>query len=57
MTTELFLVLCYKAGLTKFDLEDMTMAMCIDYVLEYIDHEKGGKSQVRKASQADFDCF
>lgn len=58
MSTELFLFLCKKVELSKDDIEDMTIGMCIDYMEEVIDRnstESKGKS--RKATQADFDSF
>jgi hypothetical protein len=57
MSTETFLFLCYKCGLTKADLEDMTIGMCLDYVEEYIERNKPKKHQIRKATQSDFDRF
>ncbi|MDB1943744.1 hypothetical protein PMY73_07030 [Clostridium tertium] len=58
MTTELFLFLCKKVDLSKEDMEDMTIGMCIDYMEEVIEMNNGEKKQkTRKATQADFDSF
>jgi hypothetical protein len=61
MTTELFLALCYKCKLTRLDLEDMTIGMCIDYIDQYVDMQNPNKQTesqtVRKANQRDFDAF
>lgn len=58
MTTELFLFLCKKVELSKEDMEDMTIGMCIDYMEEVIEMNNGEKKpKVRKATQADFDSF
>ncbi|MBS5886300.1 MAG: hypothetical protein E6300_07565 [Clostridium sp.] len=58
MTTELFLFLCKKVDLSKEDMEDMTIGMCIDYMEEVIEMNNGEKKQkARKATQADFDSF
>lgn len=58
MTTELFLFLCKKVELSKDDMEDMTIGMCIDYMEEVIEMNNGGnKSKVRRATQSDFDAF
>jgi hypothetical protein len=57
MSTETFLFLCYKCGLTRADLEEMTIGMCLDYVEEFIERQNPQKQQIRKASQNDFDCF
>jgi hypothetical protein len=57
MSTETFLFLCYKCGLTKADLETMTIGMCLDYVQEYAEQLKPDEEKIRKATQNDFDCF
>lgn len=58
MTTELFLFLCKKVELSKEDMEDMTIGMCIDYMEEVIEMNNGEKKQkARKATQDDFDSF
>lgn len=58
MTTELFLFLCKKVELSKSEMEDMTIGMCIDYMEEVIEMNNGEKkSKARKATQADFDSF
>lgn len=58
MTTELFLFLCKKVELSKEDMEDMTIGMCIDYMEEVIEMNNGEKKpKVRKATQDDFDSF
>lgn len=58
LTTEMFLAFCYRCGLNNFDLDDMTIGMCIDYIEEYlelINPEENQESNVREATQADFD--
>ena len=55
MTTELFLFLCKKSELTRDDMEDMTIGMCIDYMQEVIEFNNPNKS--KKATQKDFDSF
>jgi hypothetical protein len=57
MSTETFLFLCYKAGLSKADIDQMTIGMCLDYVEEFIERQKPQNKQIRKATQSDFDCF
>lgn len=58
MSIELFLFLCKKVDLTKEDMEDMTIGMCIDYMEEVIDRNNTeSKDKSRKATQADFDSF
>lgn len=49
--------LSYKCGLTKFDLEDMTIGNIIDFIDDYIERRKPESQKVRKASQTDFDAF
>jgi hypothetical protein len=43
--------------LQRDDFEDMTIAMCIDYIKEYIQAMIEPKQHVREATQADFDAF
>lgn len=58
MSTELFLFLCKKVDLSKDDMEDMTLGMCIDYIDEVIaQSNKDNKDKTRQATQADFDSF
>lgn len=58
MSTELFLFLCKKVELSKDDIEDMTIGMCIDYMEEVIERSSTeNKNKPRKATQADFDSF
>ncbi|WP_197219470.1 hypothetical protein [Bacillus mycoides] len=49
--------MCYKCKLTKADLEDMTIGMCLDYIDEYLEMQKPQKEKVRKATQEDFNSF
>ncbi|EOW9529898.1 hypothetical protein ACO11K_003662 [Bacillus cytotoxicus] len=58
-TTETFLALCYSCKLTRADLEDMTIGMCLDYINEYtsIRDPKSKKQCTRKATQSDMDNF
>ncbi|MGG3046214.1 hypothetical protein ABEO76_24305 [Bacillus anthracis] len=58
-TTETFLLLCYKTGLSRADLDDMTIGMCLDYIDAYIDMQnpEKNKEKERKASQEDFNNF
>lgn len=35
----------------------MTIGMCLDYIEEFLEHEKPAKERKRKASQSDFDSF
>lgn len=54
----MFLVMCYKCGLTHADLELLTIGMCMDYIQEYVDAlKKQDKPRRRKATQADMDSF
>jgi len=53
----LFLALCYKAKLTRWDLEDMTIGDCFDYIAEFAEMENPDKEKVRKANQKDYDAF
>ena len=60
LDTETFLALCYKCKLTRLDLEDMTIGMCLDYIgvyLEMSNPKKKKKVATRKATQADYDRF
>lgn len=64
MTTEFFLNLCYRCGLSRLDLEEMTIGMCIDFIYEYMELHKIStdsnhpkQSNVRQATQADYDAF
>lgn len=58
MTTELFLFLCKKSELTTYDMEEMTIGMCLDYMEEVIRQNKGeSKKESRNATQSDFDAF
>lgn len=56
---ESFLYVCKQVGLTNEDMEDMTIGDCLDFVQEYVDQNKkqNKQSNVRKATQDDFDCF
>lgn len=55
----MYLVLCKECGLTHEDLETMTIGMTLDYVDEYLELKNPNKekSNVRQATQADFDNF
>jgi hypothetical protein len=60
INTETYLALCYKCKLTRLDLEDMTIGMCLDYIDVYLDMsnpKKKKKVSTRKATQADYDSF
>jgi hypothetical protein len=35
----------------------MTIAMCLDYIEEFVEQQKPPKEKKRKATQADFDAF
>ncbi|MEK3997912.1 hypothetical protein MHI59_03085 [Bacillus sp. FSL K6-2822] len=52
-------MLCYKTGLSRADLDDMTIGMCLDYIDAYIDMQnpEKNKEKERKASQEDFNNF
>jgi hypothetical protein len=50
-------VLCYRCNLTNFDLEVMTVGMCLDFITEWLDAHNPKKERKRKATQADFDAF
>lgn len=58
-TTETFLVLCRKCDLTRSDLEDMTIGMCLDHINEHVElmRPDEDKPKLRKANQSDFDNF
>jgi len=49
--------LCYKCKLTRADLEDMTIGMCLDYIDEYLEMQKPPQEKTRKATQEDFNSF
>lgn len=60
ITTELFQVLSYQAGLKLDDLHLMTVGMVLDYIQEYIDvnnPKKQKKVKRRKATQHDMNAF
>ncbi|MDD9149261.1 hypothetical protein OYT88_11920 [Sporolactobacillus sp. CQH2019] len=61
LTTERYLVLCYKTGLSRLDLDDMEIGGALDYVEEYVDifgnKQNNSEESVREAGQADFDSF
>lgn len=60
ITTELFQVLSYQAGLKLDDLHLMTVGMVLDYIQEYIDvnnPKKKKQRSTRKATQQDYDAF
>jgi len=57
LSTELFLALCLKCGLSRLDLEDMTIGMILDYIDEYVEMQKPANEKKRKATQSDFDRF
>ena len=47
-----------KIGINLSDMENMTIAQCLDYVQEWIDLNTESKNtSSRKATQADFDAF
>lgn len=47
-----------KIGINLSDMENMTIAQCLDYVQEWIDLNTESENTVgRKATQADFDAF
>lgn len=54
---ESFSYVCKQTGLTVDEMEEMTIGDCLDYIQEYIDQNKKSKSNVRKATQEDFDSF
>jgi hypothetical protein len=49
--------LAYQAGLTLDDLHLLTVGMVLDYIQEFIDHQKPKKKKARKATQDDYDAF
>jgi hypothetical protein len=53
----MFQVLAYQAGLRLEDLQLLTVGMVLDYIQEYIEHQKPKKERKRRAAQADFDAF
>lgn len=47
-----------KIGISLSDMENMTIAQCLDYVQEWIDlNTESENTGSRKATQADFDAF
>ena len=47
-----------KIGINLSDMENMTIAQCLDYVQEWIDlNTESEKIGSRRATQADFDAF
>ncbi len=47
-----------KIGINLSDMENMTIAQCLDYVQEWIDlNSESEKASSRKATQSDFDAF
>lgn len=57
ITTDSLLLLCRQCGLSKEDLEDMTIGMCLDYIDEYIEMQNPKKKKARRATQSDYDAF
>lgn len=57
LTTESFLLCCYQCGLTRADVEEMTIAMCLDYIDAYVQFNQPPEEKVVQASQAHFDAF
>lgn len=57
MSTELFLFLCKKVELSKDELEDMTIGMCLDFMDKWIEMNDTENKKPRKATQNDFDSF
>lgn len=57
MSTELFLFLCKKVELSKDELEDMTIGMCLDFMDKWIEMNDTETKKTRRATQADFDLF
>lgn len=50
--------MCKQVGLSSDDMEDMTIAMCLDYIDEYVERKNPKKKQkARQANQDDFDSF
>ena len=58
LTDEQFYIMMNKIGINLSDMENMTIAQCLDYVQEWIDLNSESKNtSSRKATQADFDAF
>lgn len=57
ITTDSFLFLCKKAGLDYYDIENMTIGFCLDFIDESIERNKPKEQRVRRATQEDFDSF
>lgn len=57
ITTDSLLLLCRQCGLSKEDLEDMTIGMCLDYIDEYVEMQNPKKKKARRATQSDYDAF
>lgn len=57
LTTESFLFVCKRCGLTMADLEVMDIGDVLDYIETYIDEMTPENQKVREATQADFDSF
>lgn len=49
--------MCKQAGLDRFDMEDMTIGGCLDYIDTFIDMKNPDREQIRYADQKDFDNF
>jgi len=56
-TVESFNYVCKRVGLTAEEMEEMTIGDCLDFIQEYVDNNQEQNSDVRKASQDDFDSF
>lgn len=58
LTDEQFYIMMNKIGINLSDMENMTIAQCLDYVQEWIDlNSESENTGNRKATQADFDAF
>lgn len=58
MTTPLFLLRCLEVGLSMSDLDLLTVGLVLDIWTERLNDEvKETKSDVREATQQDFDKF
>jgi hypothetical protein len=57
ISTELYQVICYQAGLRMDDLLIMTVGNCLDFIQEFVEYNKPAKKKARKAKQSDFDNF
>lgn len=58
MTTPLFLLRCLEVGLSMSDLELLTVGLVLDIWTERLnDDVKEPKSDIREATQEDFDLF